>query len=125
VPGLKQLTEDAAELAEKRKQKTASLNEAERRAERDALEVKLKRRAAVIRPNSDGEDDDAALYADDGLLDNERPADSAKSKKKKQDKPIDPLLTESAQIVSDQLGLLKADPKLAAKLLPQAASETR
>ncbi|MCX9156738.1 carboxy terminal-processing peptidase [Niveibacterium sp. 24ML] len=125
LPGLKQLTEDAAELVAKRKQNSASLNEAERRAEREAIEAKLKRRAAVIRPAGDEEDEDS-LYADDGLLDNERPAQATKNKKaKKPAKAIDPALNEAAQIVSDQLGLLRADPKLAAKLLPPEAKLAR
>lgn len=125
LPGLKQLTEDAADLVAKRKQNSASLNEAERRAEREAIEAKLKRRAAVIRPATEDEDEDA-LYADDGLLDNERPTKATKNKKAaKPTKAVDPALTEAAQIVGDQLGLLRADPKLAAKLLPQAGNAAR
>lgn len=129
---LKRLNEDADEIAALRKRTTVSLNEAERRAERDAQEARQKQRAAedarasgkagagktATRGAAAVDPDDA----DDGLLDSERPAGQTRTDKakKKREEP-DVLLTESARILSDEVSLLKGDARLAAKVLPRAA----
>ena len=109
-----------------------SLNEADRRAERDAQEARQKQRAAedakatgkagkakAVAGSATALDPDDA---DDGLLDSERPAGKTRTDKakKKREEP-DVLLTESARILSDEVGLLKGDARLAAKVLPRAA----
>lgn len=117
-PALKRLNDDAAELAELRKRDRLSLNEAERRAERDANEARLKKRAEEVATAAG--DQAGAERADDGLLDNERPPERAADPTKKlRDRP-DALLTESARVLADELDLIKRDLALAEKLLPRA-----
>ena len=67
-----------------------------------------------------------ALRRDDGLLANERALSADLAEEKEQKKAKDVLLTESAKILSDEIGLLKADTRLSAQVLPAAnAAATR
>ena len=94
-----------------------SLNEADRRAERDKFEAKRKQRQAERKalglPLDPFADD-----KDDGLQANERNiAEDAKREKLEEKRP-DPLLRESAAILADALTLLTNDQKLSQQVLP-------
>ena len=80
-----------------------SLNEAVRRQERDAQDARLTSR-----------DGKAGVLQDDGLQAEERQLANDQAKKKERDKARDVLLTEAAAILGDEVGLLKAPPRLAA-----------
>jgi carboxyl-terminal processing protease len=113
------LMQDIADFNTQRKNNLISLNEAERRKEREVLEARLSSREknsdADIKSNASK---NSALQ-DDGLQSNERNLDSdlAMEKVRKNNKDI--LLNESANILSDELGLLKTNAKLAASVLPK------
>ncbi|WP_417069634.1 carboxy terminal-processing peptidase [Niveibacterium terrae] len=110
------LVEDIARFSAERKKKQISLNEAERRAERDAQEARIKARKS-------GKDSAAqrTAHQDDGLQADERAITADLAEEKAQKKARDVLLTESAHILGDELGLIKADPRLAVLALPAAA----
>ncbi|WP_299066343.1 carboxy terminal-processing peptidase [Accumulibacter sp.] len=115
------LLEDVAEFNALRKKNEISLNEAERRAERDRQEARQKLRAgkneAGVRK---------ASRQDDGLLASERALSADLAEEKENKKAKDVLLIESANILSDEIGLLKADTRLSAQVLPAAnAAATR
>jgi carboxyl-terminal processing protease len=113
------LMQDIADFNTQRKNNLISLNEAERREEREVLEARLSSREknsdADIKSNASK---NSALQ-DDGLQSNERNLDSdlAMEKVRKNNKDI--LLNESANILSDELSLLKTNAKLAASVLPK------
>ena len=54
------------------------------------------------------------MLQDDGLQAEERQLTNDQAKKKERDKARDVLLTEAASILGDEVGLLKATPRLAA-----------
>lgn len=111
----KYMQEDIAEFNKLRQKNLISLNEADRRKEREAQEAREKSRE---QSTGDKKSDKAAAAAgalqDDGMLSSERnlSADLAIENANKNAKDI--LLNEAAHIVSDEAGLLKADPRLAA-----------
>lgn len=120
------LQEDIAEVVSLRKKNLISLNEAERRKERAAQEAKQKLREKTTESDKTGKISDKKAIAskntraqDDGLLSNERnlSADIALEKARKDAKDV--LLTEAAHILSDEVGLLAADAKLSANVLPK------
>ena len=105
---------DIADVMADRKKNTLSLNLTDRKKERDAKEALLKSREE---PNGDKNSDKNAkdknlATQDDGLQSNERniTADLAIEKARKNNKDI--LLTEAANILSDELGLLKTYPTI-------------
>jgi len=107
------LQEDIAEFNRIRKQNAISLNEVERRKEKDTQEAKL----AARKPAAKGKDaakNDADK--DDGLQAGERDlnAELAAEKARKNDKDV--LLIEAANILGDQVDLLKPGINLAARL---------
>ena len=120
----KYLQEDIAEFNSQRKKNLISLNEAERRKEREAQEMRIKQReksggsgkGVNITDKAHG-DAKSSLFQDDGLQSNERNlnADLAIEKANKDAKDI--LLNEAAHILSDEVGLLKANPQFASSLL--------
>ena len=113
--------EDVAQFREERARKSVSLNEAVRRAERDKFEAQIKQRAAQRKAL--GIERDALLdTSDDGLQANERNVAQDVAREEAAKKATDPLLRESAAILGDAIGLLGADAKLAAQVLPQARS---
>jgi carboxyl-terminal processing protease len=117
------LMQDIADFNTQRKNNLISLNEAERRKEREVLEARLSSREknsdADIKSNTSTNASKSASLQDDGLQSNERNLDSdlAMEKVRKNNKDI--LLNESANILSDELGLLKTNAKLAASVLPR------
>ena len=116
----KLLREDIAEFNAQRKKNLISLNEADRRKEREAQEARILAREKESDAEKGGKAADmksvaanSAAFEDDGLQSNERnlATDLANEKARKNAKDI--LLNEAAHILSDEVGLLKSDPKLA------------
>ena len=115
--------EDVRTFREERAKKSVSLNEAVRRAERDKFDALRKRRAE--QRVQLGIELDPLLEqqsSDDGLQANERDVAKDVAREEAAKKVRDPLLRESAAILGDAIGLLGADAKLAAQVLPQASS---
>ena len=113
--------EDVAKFRTEAAKKSVSLNEAERRAERDKFDALVKQRA--MQRKELGIEHDALLdSSDDGLQANERDVAKDVAREEAAKKSRDPLLRESAAILGDAIGLLGADAKLAAQVLPQASS---
>ncbi|HTD03521.1 carboxy terminal-processing peptidase [Undibacterium sp.] len=106
------LLQDVAEAKALRKKNMISLNEAERRKERDVQEAKTK-----LRDKANGGKDKSGQQ-DDGLQANERnlAADLAAEKARKDAKDV--ILNEAANVLSDEVDLLKTNRKLAARVLP-------
>jgi carboxyl-terminal processing protease len=115
------LREDIAEFNALRQKNLISLNEADRRKEREAQDAREKSRD---RNRGDNESGKASAEArnhalqDDGMLSSERnlSADLAIENANKNTKDI--LLNEAVHILSDQVGLLKTKPRLATSRLP-------
>jgi carboxyl-terminal processing protease len=147
-----------------RDEKTVSLNEQERRKERDEQEAKRKARdeiasghatpdadpasktvqkigddakdrktvkrvdiadtgtvaAATDKPAkvADGDKDDVAANGDDGLQPDERDISSDIKREKEAKSKRDVVLDEAAHILADEVGLIRTDTKLAARVLP-------
>ncbi len=134
------LTADIAEARKLRAQKVVSLNEVTRRTERDEREDRRKAReektghavpekdpAAATRetiqqrqvpqpPEDDGSGRPA--LADDGLQPNERSVRDDLDREKARKQRRDVVLDEAANILSDEIVLIRADAKLAALVLP-------
>jgi carboxyl-terminal processing protease len=121
----RELLEDIAEVNTQRKKNQISLNEAERRKERDRLEARAKARdeatlggkatAAQLAAS-------AAKRRDDGLQSNERSLAEELAAEKARKDAKDVLLTETGQVMCDETVLLKTNAKLAARVLPQSAA---
>lgn len=113
--------EDVAQFRAEKAKKFLSLNEGERRAERDKFDALRKRRQAErvqLNLELDPIADEDAL--DDGLQSNERNVAADAAREKAAEKRPDPLLRESAAILADAVTLLTADRTLAAQVLPAA-----
>ena len=116
--------QDVAEFRAEREKGYVSLNEAERRAERDADAAKRKQRQAVREQLGLKPDPLAAVVVDDGLQANERNVvEDAKREKAAEERP-DPLLRETAMILADATALLVEDHKLAAQVLTETGRAT-
>ena len=112
--------EDVAQFRQEQAKKSVSLNEAERRAERDKFDAKRKQRAEERKRLGISRDPVLDDISDDGLQANERNVAADVAREEAAKKVTDPLLRESAAILGDAIGLLGADAKLAAQVLPQA-----
>ena len=130
------LLEDIAEIQAKRKANVISLNEGVRRKEREAQELKNKSRIATREAPSDklGKKVEqaekagaasAAAFQDDGLQSNERnvTANLAAEKARKDAKDI--YLNEAAEILGDEMDLLKSNTRLAAQVQPRGTTVQR
>ncbi len=117
-------SEDVARFRAQREQGYVSLNEAERRAERDADLARRNERQAMRKALGLKLDPLAGDSDDDGLQANERNvvADAAREKAA-EDRP-DPLLREAAAILADATALLSDDKQLAAAVLPETGRAT-
>ncbi len=120
------LIEDIAELKTLRNKNLISLNEIKRRKEREVQELRL----AARDKNSDADksaktsDKKVAIaknsaLQDDGLQSSERNINSDLEMEKLRKNTKDILLNEAANILSDEVGLLKGTTKLAANVLPK------
>jgi len=112
-------SQDVAEFRADREKKTISLNEGERRAERDADEAKKKARAAERKALglADARNDD-----DDGLQADERNVSQQVAAEEARKKRPDPLLRETAAILADAITMLTGNPRLAAQVMPATHS---
>jgi carboxyl-terminal processing protease len=112
--------EDVNQFREQAAKKYVSLNEAERRAERDKQEAQRKERQAERKAL--GMDlDPLADDSDDGLGAGERDIVKDVQREKLAEKRPDPLLRESAAILADALDVLNQDRKLSAQVLPESS----
>jgi carboxyl-terminal processing protease len=111
----KYLQEDINEFNTRRHENRISLNETERRHEREVQDARSK-----LRDKNRGDKSEPAGtgFQDDGLQANERnlEADIALENSRKNAKDV--LLNEAAHILSDEVALLKARSRLAASTLP-------
>lgn len=105
------LKEDIAQMGTIRKKNLISLNEAERRKEREATDARIRLRES----NAETVD-----MQDDGLQSNERNlnADIALETARKNAKDL--LLNEAAHIVGDEINLIRSRPRLASGVLPKS-----
>ncbi len=119
--------EDIAEFNLQRKKNQVSLNEAERRKERDALEARLKSRETQKDANKSAHAANAGQkssrlegkeFRDDGLLADERNIANELAAEKARKNAKDILLNEAAQILGDEVGLLKPSARFAARVKP-------
>ncbi len=124
------LVEDAANVQSQRKKLAVSLNEADRRKERDMREARIKAREKIAKANKnknvgknkkavkeDPESTDS-LEQDDGLLANERSLSVELAAEKARKKAKDVLLEEAASILGDEIELLNSNTKLAGHVPP-------
>lgn len=117
--------QDVAEFREEAAKKYVSLNEAERRAERDKQEAKRKQRQAERKELGLPLDPLAGDAADDGLGANERDIVKDAAREKLADQRPDPLLHESAAILGDAIDVLGHDRTLSAQVLPESTRPGR
>lgn len=118
-------SEDVAEFRAEREKKYVSLNEAERRAERDRDEAKRTRRQEERRALGLALDPLADASTDDGLQASERNVAEDAAREKAAEKRPDPLLHESAAILADAVRLLDQDRRLSAQVLPESSAPGR
>jgi carboxyl-terminal processing protease len=109
-------SQDVAEFRAEREKKVISLNEADRRVERDRDLAKRKARTAERKALGlqlpDSRDDDDGLQADERNVAEQVAAEAAAKNRP------DPLLRESAAILADAIAALSGDAKLAALVMP-------
>ena len=115
------ISEDVATFREQQDKKSVSLNEAARRTERDEFDAK--RKARTEKRVALGIELDPLLQplSDDGLQASERNVVQDAARDVAARKRTDPLLRESAAILGDAIGLLGADAKLSAQVLPESS----
>ncbi len=118
-------SEDVAQFRAEAAKKYVSLNEAERRAERDRQDVQRKQRQAERKSLGLALDPLAEDLADDGLGASERDIVKDAARDKLADKRPDPLLRESAAILADAIDILGQDRKLSAQVLPESSAPGR
>jgi carboxyl-terminal processing protease len=117
------LKEDIAEFAQIKNRKSVSLNEAERRKERDVHEAKLKSREAIrqrAKPDGekrDSEKTDAAAVLDDGLQANERSLSAELAAEKSAKLAKDIIQEEAAHILADEVSLMENSARLTQQVL--------
>jgi carboxyl-terminal processing protease len=115
------LREDITQYRTETARKWVSLNEAERRAERDRDAAKRRQRQEERKAL--GLDlDPLAEDTDDGLTSGERDILSEAAREKAAEKRPDPLLRETAAILSDAMRVLDGDRQLSAQVLPKGRS---
>ena len=124
------LLEDIAESKLQRKKNLVSLNEAERRRERNAREARLASREARRDAGSSANDDvvgqeyasgKGSAFRDDGLQPDERNLANELAAEKARKNAKDVLLNEAVNILSDEVGVLKTGARLAARAKPRSA----
>lgn len=119
------IREDIAEFKAELKKNQISLNEAERRKERELQEARM-----LLREKHNKKDNAAnvsgkeaaiaknASLQDDGLLSSERNLDATLAIEEARKNVKDPFLNEAVHILSDEVSLLRTDSRLAARVLP-------
>jgi carboxyl-terminal processing protease len=125
-PGWKLMLDELAQYKAMRDKTTISLNLAQRETERkqlDAIQADFRARHKVIDGGTGVAGDDAQDALDDGLNPNERSLKSELQAEKDAKKAKDPQLQETAHILFDAVGMIKADPKIAAAVLPYGGKD--
>jgi carboxyl-terminal processing protease len=122
-PAWKLMLDELAQYRTMRAKTSISLNFATREVERKQLEAIQAdfraRHKAIDGTDVAGLDDaDAQSHLDDGLNANERSLKSELKQEKEAKKAKDVQLDETAHILFDAIGMIKADPKLASEVLP-------
>lgn len=122
-PAWKLMLDELAQYQKLRDKTDISLNFAARQAERkqyDAMQADFRaRRKAIFGGDGSATDlGDDANSTDDGLNANERSIKSEIKQEAEAKKAKDTPLDEAAHIVGDEVAMIKADPKLAAEVLP-------
>ena len=117
-------SQDVAEFHAEQAKKYVSLNETERRVERDKQDAKRVQRQAERKTLGLDLDPLANDSADDGLQSGERDIAADAAREKAALKRPDPLLRESASILADATGLLVHDQQLTAQVLPETKIAT-
>jgi carboxyl-terminal processing protease len=112
-PDFKFLTQDLAEIRKLRKENSISLVESVRRKERDQQELRAKQREQRLAGKSGGRS-----RSDDGLQADERSLkdDIAAEKAAKAAKDI--ILTEAANVMADEVSMLRTNTRLASRVMP-------
>jgi len=108
-------SQDVAQFRTERDKKVISLNENERRIERDRDEAKRKQREAERKASglaTAKANDDDGLQADERNVAQQVAAEAAAKSRP------DPLLRETAAILADAIGLLTGSAKLTAQVMP-------
>ena len=108
-------SQDVAQFRAERDKKVISLNEADRRVERDKAEAKRKMRQAERKALGlmvAKSDDDDGLQADERNVSQQVAAEAAAKNRP------DPMLRETAAILADAISLLSGNAKLAAQVMP-------
>jgi carboxyl-terminal processing protease len=116
------LLEDITELKAQRQKNFISLNENERRKEREVIEARLKAREQAD-SKTDAKADkaiDPASLRDDGLESGERKLGADLAVEKAQKNAKDVLLKEAVAILGDEVDLIRSDRRLAARVQPAA-----
>lgn len=111
----KELQQDIDEYKALVKKNRISLNEAERRQEREKQEARIKSRERRTDPSGKNKGALAALARDDGLQSNERSLSDDLAEEKARKNAKDVLLIEAANILADESDLLASNPALAAR----------
>ncbi len=118
-------SEDVAHFRAEAAKKYLSLNEAERRAERERLDAQRKQRQVERTALGLALDPLADDSADDGLGANERDIIKDAARAKLAENRPDPLLRESAAILADAIAVLDEDRTLSAQVLPVSTAPGR
>ena len=113
-------SQDVSEFRAEQAKKYLSLNETERRAERDRQDAKRKQRQVERKALGLDLDPLADDSGDDGLQAGERNVALDAAREKAAEKRPDPLLRESAAILADAVRLLNGDRQLSAQVLPES-----
>ncbi len=125
------LEQDIAEIKLQRKKNMVSLNETERRKERDAQEARLRARESQRDADKGTHKDPAgkkpalrkdSALRDDGLQIDERNLATELATEKVQKSAKDVFLDEAVHILSDEAGMLKSGVRLAVRAKPGSAS---
>jgi len=117
--------EDVEQFRAEKAKKYISLNEAERRAEREKQDKQRVDRQVIRKQLGLDLDPLADDSNDDGLTGNERDIVKDAAREKAAEKRPDPLLRESAAILADAVNLLETDRPLSAQVLPQSTGAGR
>ncbi len=115
-------SQDVAEFRAEQEKKYVSLNEAERRADRDRQATKRQQRQEERSRLGLALDPLAEQSSDDGLQASERNVALDAAREKAAEARPDPLLRESAAILADAVRLLNGDRQMAAQVLPGSTS---
>jgi carboxyl-terminal processing protease len=128
------LLEDLRDIQQQRANRQLSLNEAERRRERDEREARIKQREAADKeadaakggkPNRQAAAARKIVPQDAGLQAGERSLSEELAEEKAQKEAKDIWLEEAARIVGDQAALRRSDARLAARGTPSPAEPRR